>query len=692
MAQDAILPHKNDGSPDDLRLLLSYYLIATLGNDADSPLPVEAGDPLTFHVLGDGPLNRYDHMLRLLNEADDAVTDTIVHRTVDYDWIEFHEVVWPWKNRVGRIMRRLGIDDAAAAAWTPGTPGAPLSDASWEWPMMPNPDYPAPGEPSQIPWNEHPDFSVSAVKWHLSFLSPNAAGKSVDHNFQDYNTVTGRYCMANDEKCNVWVEQDPDGYYQVTFARWTLHKEGEPANYAYTMADRSIAGLGSHDPLTAPKTTGSWNIRDPWDLGDYDSYEVEIEPLVSGHFIAFWAWYETVEEHAVPDMRTWLGITEENVDVPIVKRYADGTAAADGVIPARRVTLDPPAFTMTLRSAWYPVPGSMPPYQSQACYSYGGFLGISRNLGVLPYGILPNILGEPDATGRQAPWGSVDATIDGSPLTETAEMGVMIAGDYNAVYVWVGLMGELGTGFRQMHDTWYHDFMPLSRWDIAGGAIPPTFIAPAQPYHSVPPGGVPIAIGYMLGWFWPAGDARVQFHAIRSDDADAHDPRANTAAASVAAYLAAGTGLVYDGPFGQLPRPCSGATGTMLGHDITASTFYTFDAVTRPDGVIVAALVWADASAVVWEARQVEGVWEATTVWSGPAADALPPDVWAEFTAPLPPILTYRFLLPDWPHPTGVLSLGGAHLIFAARDRKNDRKYRTPGRPPIVTSFGWRDD
>lgn len=703
MAQVAILPNKGALDETDVRRALSYYLIATLANAADSPMPIEAGSPLTFHVLGDGDQYDDQHMLLLLQEADVDSGVTVRELSTDYAWFEFHEVrMSPTSSLHGRIYReRSDLTDATAAAWTPGTLSVPITDPSWNWPPVANPDAGDPGEPATIPMDQHPDFDIDDVLLYLSFYSPFASGKSDTYDYEYSDFITGYDCVLNDEHANIWVEVipgaggDPPTYQQVTFVRWHMWND-DPKDGAsetrWTYAWRSIASPASHDPLTAPTTTGSWTLESPFDIGDFDHADPTIEPRISSHFLAFWAWQTVEDEVAAGTWREWLGITEENFSAPVVKRYADGSEAADGTIPARRAYLTPDAFSMPTKTAWFSVPPAMPDYPGSTLYSIDGFQGRSRG-----GAWIPAALGGETAGGTTVPWGAVNAQISGAGTDEQSTLGVYLFTDgVNLVEVGIALRAVPNDGDAPyLKAIYYRDWMVLTGYDVFLGNVPAGFLEPVQPSPSFPAGGLAAYHGDYEddALFWPAPDARLAFNAIRSDDGDMHDDRANTAVASIAAYLAGGTGLVYDGPFGQLPRPYSGATGTMLGREITATASFTFDAVTRPDGIIVAALVWGDATGLVWEAVEEEGSWVATDVWSGPVADALPPDVWAEFATPLPPVLTYRFLLPDWPHPTGVLSVAGVHTIFAARDRKNDRKYRTPGgRPPIVTSFGWRYD
>jgi hypothetical protein len=343
----------------------------------------------------------------------------------------------------------------------------------------------------------------------------------------------------------------------------------------------------------------------------------------------------------------------------------------------------------------------MPAFENQF-YADVGFGFYERELGLLPTGVLPANLNETTGSGTTVPWGTVEAFIDPTEEREwTITLGVFAAANDNQVEAGIGYLREFYTaGVKTLDvvDPIYTDFMPLSRWNAADGRDPPSAIVPNHPPIAMPAGGMPSWLDYN-DWnerpcvFWPAGDARLQFHAILSDDGDCHDPRANTADASLRAYLQAGSGLIYDGPYGQLPRPYSGATGIMLGRELTLAGGYSFDVVTTPRvGELMAALLDDAGQLLVWTAREVEGEWVATPAWNAPIADALPASVQAELAGAEPPQLTYRFVLPDWPHPTGVLSIGGTHTIFAARHRRNDRKYRTPGRPPIVTTFGWRDD
>lgn len=180
----------------------------------------------------------------------------------------------------------------------------------------------------------------------------------------------------------------------------------------------------------------------------------------------------------------------------------------------------------------------------------------------------------------------------------------------------------------------------------------------------------------------------MRFTALLSDDGDFHDPRVNTATSAMTAFLAAGDGLCYEGPLGAIPRPRSGATGTLLGRAITGSADFALDVMPLPTGGHMAVMVMNGiVSAWVHDGSTAE------LVWNRSLAESIPPGVLSALGG-VTPAFDLRFMHPAWPTPSGVLTIGEWSLVVVPRDASHvgyEWTVAGVGRvsPPFVVTLGW---
>lgn len=451
-----------------------------------------------------------------------------------------------------------------------------------------------------------------------------------------------------------------------------------------------------HDENITGPDRDSWTVTDFGGSGQPTSYQVQ---------------FHVRTEETVPIGGTWaevLGMTLSDVELPVEKHYDDGTVESDGVIPGRRCVL--------AGSNWTHADSRVTPIDRQ------GLQNLLTSFGEDP----PNPWGGPFPTDPEDPCYDPDPpmphwpTAFGSPARYygptgstawklvvharlqpnqfTAGIGILetngMAMDNFMASLNAGVLDDITGCPVQVDDgdPIFNDtpsyaalriavnlYQEVSPWGGTGAFNPVECAAQAFPVS-----GVAVEGGYAAD----VGDLTLTFHALAADDGGFHDFRETTgigtALATVTTYLEGGDKLIYSGPLGELPRPFSGHASVFCGKSITADEPYSLDVLELDAGVRV----------VMIQAGQVT-VWdyatEATVLWSDSLANSLPPDLYDVMDVS-DPVLGYRFVMPAWPHRTGVVTVGGVNVLIEAADRLRDVRYRVPGgRPPVAFAFGWSE-
>ena len=393
------------------------------------------------------------------------------------------------------------------------------------------------------------------------------------------------------------------------------------------------------------------------------------------------------------------------ITLPIERRYADGTVEADGTIGAARWEIAPTHAGMADSGTWRaPTPlSAIRNLIGQHGTQGPSYTWFPENYEDPEYD--PEEDGEPEERPVFEPWpgDAPHLTVPVRPFSYQGairirpnqsdpgfDVGLIVVSEdlgtpnfeadwnesnqpYFTAYATDGPFAGVDpySGYRVQAEHLECDLIPKSPFDAG---LDETAIAAPPLTHDLT-----LEVGGEFdAYAWTSG-LRIVVTALVGDAHAMHDFRIDdTAADAMAEWAASGDGLLYDGALGTLPRPYGGATGTFLGRTITAEGPYALDVIRTEDGPV--AVLVQDGQLIVWRSG--------TLLWDGPLVDALPADVVAATDADAPPVVDYRFVLPEWPHPTGAVFARGRWLAFQLAGR-GDRGYPASGGvvPPVVFSL-----
>lgn len=461
----------------------------------------------------------------------------------------------------------------------------------------------------------------------------------------------------------------------------------------------------SLDPVTGAYTpkqvrwgrrdTSAWGANPPWSASDVGDYLVEdgveddptwvVPGLPSGdHYYPvkqYWAGTRVVFRRHIEVSSgstlytgTWgdfLQVTQAPGEAEVVRRYENGTEEPEGTLGTLVTTFTSRAATSAYRSGEVPVSNA-----NLTPFVHNGF--------IYPASTMPAIAGNgawlnhQEADGGPYPHLALINSIPGSDATYTWTVASYLRAAPDALYAGVGIIESPGGGAP---NPLYQDEYPLR---------PPGIIWPPALAQELACGDRPAPDG----WDWNAAynawvrttATTFRHTALVADDDSPHDPRVNTATSAVEAWLALGDGLCYEGELGSIPRPRSGATGVLLGREIVGDTDFALDVVRASDDTLMAVMLTAD-RVTAWTS---EGL-----VWDDELYASIPLPTLVLLTEE-PPSLDLRFLHPDWPTPTGVLTVGGLSLVLTPRGREHTRyRWELPDRsvsPPFILHPGWSSE
>lgn len=634
MNQDQILP------PGAASGMASYY-----GFDS-SFWPVDANGVL--HFLGDGSPNS-PHMLEVLRDADTLPGDVQWNQRFSQS-IAWYEVMhYRLSGRTGYAIREISREDALAfdpsadgfdgtnlvGSGGIGLPNDRLQEPGWEFVGLLG-ETPTEAERHLIRYAGMP-FNVASRTWSPLVRTPHTSQGN------HYNPYQGnRYLQFEGVSGGetVWRET-------AEFQRLISYQDGEEVRWVqFTVFGFSHSGSANRrvvHPDDYSTDPADYVIQQPTGLpnpGDILSDHTVIVPFRGARFAQLRVTTTELDPLAghTGSLGSLLNLTSQQVNLQVDKVYEDGSTDIEGVIPGVEARMSTPVLGGFVSRQHFSESMNDERYHSQ----FGTLIEHSD------------------------PYFTIYAQHDVAPL---------ITEQYLATYVRrVASHLTTGVGF-------------INERHLEGGASnPPQFVAPILEDVLLLriPGPVDIerdltefedancptpspGAGWIeaeWGWYRKAS-TDLRFTALLSDDADAHDPRANTANATTLEFLQLGSGLMYEGELGQLPRPHSGVTGVFCGREITGDGAFAVDVLKRPQGDLMVVLL-QDEQLQAW-AHNPSVPESAEALWDRPLAESMPAD-WLADLSPAEPVVDFRFLARDWPTPTGVLTFGGRSFVLAVRD------------------------
>lgn len=660
-------------------------LLANYGFPSPTPWPVDENG--VVHLLGDGRNGLDDGILAALQHGSEPITIDGVHTHTDAKWVEAL-AAWKPPNDYLIIYRDYPDDPELFDLTSNGFGGLNIDPSDLHGYIRAFP----PGTWRELVTREVVDTtsiqflpyrpSDPGVSWMIGpdgFSGPFTGG----HYWNPYNGMI--FFSEHEGSYRVWAPffcyyYDGDGVYTPVQIRWGY------------------------------KATGGWSGGPPWSPEDIEDYLTEhMDGPVEDYddYIDDPTW--TVPslgagEHYKPIKKQWFGtrmllrmnestttpwtiydgtlgdflsLSRSDTTAPVVKQYEDGSEVNEGDISVAQVDIQTPTGGATTRSGFNPLNHESPEWGNaiDAGWVY------SQPSCIMSNSALHNHVG---LSGGPYPYLTRIDVQDVVMETRTVGLCAFLASYANMLMVGIGLeefSGGESMGLVSDEDIYFASVYPFA-------AIRESMPLLGGEYEG--PEGWEWVSNFFQGFgAWVNRESvNMRYTALIADDASPHDPRVNVANAAVEEWLSLGDGLCYDSVLGSIPRPRSGASGVLLGQSVDGSGDFAIDVVKGLDGRLMAVMVTPD-RVTAWTAE--DGV-----IWDDSYAASIPPPVLAALSD-APPALDLRFLHPDWPTPTGVLTVGGWSLIVTPREREHRRyAWRVPDservvRPPFLLHLGWSD-
>lgn len=690
MAQTSILPK---GQPGFKRAMLNYYGFTP----NQLPWPLD-GDGV-MHLLGDGDTLTNDHLLELVANQDDPVSVSYSSFTQAVIWAEVLKVGFPGELSPRYIYREISESDAnsfdptsdgfGAKVLSQATAQAYIQSFGHVWRDFQTDelvDETAPGFAGYFALDD--EWHGAGSIFGTSGLSNIGSGSS--HYWNPYQGSVFFTSLGADGEYLVWrpfivhLTYQDDSVEELP-PRWAWKATGVARSSSDPPLDQSGIETLFTDLTSAGWTFGHSFVTDP----NVKSWTATaVHEFVASRFVQL-----RVRHVTNPNVVLYSGtrgglvnLSESTSTVDVVKQYEDESETSEGTVPTRVVSMSTREGGEVI-STFYDNPAL-----SRLIPLYNGWdiSGVPLNYATMSI-----------AHDVTYPFWSY-ITSRGGLTAAITEAHLCAFAQYDPWAVHIGW----GSCQRRYQDgdegnksdpysllTVYRDTLPLRVEGPAGQES----LAALYETECIPPekpdtGWLTLRAtsaenASQTGWV-TLGSQDFKYTALLSDDGDNHDPRANTATDTLEEFLALGDGLCYEGSLGSIPRPRSGATGTLLGREIEGDDDLAIDVVTIPDGHM--AVMVKGGTVEAW--TRVDDT--TNLVWSDTLAASIPPLVLEQLGANPKPALDLRFLLADWPTPTGALTVGEYTLVLTPKGDEHRRySWLTPDgksvSPPFLLHLGW---